>query len=322
MKRGLIVLLFVLLASCATAPATAPQQPVHVVIVGTTDLHGWFNGHPSDKPPYGGIAVLASYIDALRAANEGRVLVVDSGDLFQGTLESNLFEGEPVVLAYNAIGYTAAAVGNHEFDYGPVGPDSVALTPDQDPLGALKHDAQIAKFPFLSANIVEKASGQTPSWEKRSIIVAAGGAKIGIIGLSTPDTPNVTTGANVAMLDFTDPVAATVKEAAALRASGADAVIVIAHMGGRCTDAVDINDVASCDPKDEAMHFLNAMPPGTIDAYFGGHTHQWMRHVVNGVPPLQALAYSHSFSTFELWVDRPAHKVTKRELRPQTMLCT
>lgn len=320
MKRGAIVLFF-LLASCATVPRGA-QEPVHVVIVGTTDVHGWLAGHQRDNPPYGGLAVLASYVNALRAANGGRVLVVDSGDLYQGTLESNLFEGEPITRAYNAIGYTAAAVGNHEFDYGPVGPNSVAREPGEDPLGALKKNARMARYPFLSANLMEKSTHDTPAWAKKSIIVAAGGARIGIIGLSTPDTPNVTTAANVASLNFTDPVAATESEAQKLRGQGVDAVVIIAHMGGKCTDLNDVNDVASCANDEEAMRLLRALPAGTIDAYFAGHTHQQMRHVVNGVPAVQALAYSHSFSTVDLWIDPHAHKVTKSEMRPHTMLCT
>src|SRR5437763_4811345 len=103
MKRAPIVLLFLLAAACASAPPAA-QSPVHVGVVGTTDVHGWFNGH-TEAPAYGGLAVLSSYVDALRAANPGRVVVVDSGDLYQGTLESNLFEGEPVTRGYSAIGY-------------------------------------------------------------------------------------------------------------------------------------------------------------------------------------------------------------------------
>ena len=321
MKRRAIVLLFLIAAACASAPPAA-QQPVHVVIVGTTDVHGWLAGHQRDNPSYGGVAVLSSYVNALRAANHDRVLVVDSGDLYQGTLESNLFEGEPITLAYNTIGYSAAAVGNHEFDYGPVGPDSVARHPDQDPLGALKKNAQLAKWPFLSANLVEKSTGQTPAWAKKSIIVAVAGAHIGIIGLTTPDTPNTTVAANITTLDFTDPIAAATNEARQLRALGADAVIVIAHMGGKCSDVVDVHDVASCEPDQEAMRFLRGIPPGTIDAYFGGHTHQQVREIINGVPSVEALAYSHSFSTIDLWVDESAHKVTKREIRPHTMLCT
>src|SRR4029453_2320248 len=86
-----------------------------VSIVATTDLHGHVEALPW----------LAGHVRALRAARSadgGSVVLVDSGDMFQGTLESNLGEGAGVVRAYNALGYAAAAVGNHEFDYGPEGP--------------------------------------------------------------------------------------------------------------------------------------------------------------------------------------------------------
>jgi 5'-nucleotidase len=320
----------------APAPRTAPpaaaasisDAPVHVVIVSTTDVHGWFDGRTDTLKDgtvlrSGGLPLFASYVKALRAANDGHVVLVDSGDLFQGTLESNLFEGEPVVKAYNELGYAAAAVGNHEFDFGPVGPHSVAREANEDPLGALKHNASLAHFPFLSANLKEKSSGQTPSWCKRSIIVETGGVRIGIVGLSTPDTPNVTTPANVAALTFGDPVAATVTEAADLRARGADAVIVIAHMGGRCTDVNDVHDVQSCESEQEAMRFLHALPGGTIDAYFAGHTHAQMREIIEGVPVTQALAYSREFGTLDLWIQPHAHRVAldRTNLRPLTEIC-
>ena len=319
MKKLAWLLFISLAAACATAPLPAPQ-PVHIVIVGTTDLHGWFKGH-DEKVPYGGLPLLASYVDALRAANPGHVVLVDSGDLFQGTLESNFFEGEPIVKAYNELGYAAAAVGNHEFDYGPVGPDSVAKTPGEDPLGALKKNAAMAKFPFLSANLTERATGTTPSWVKKSIVVDVGGAKIGIIGLSTPSTPSTTTASNVASLAFGDPVAATIAAARELRAAGADAVVVIAHMGGKCSDVADVHDVASCDAGEEAMSYANALPPGTVDVYFGGHTHQQMRTYVHDIPMTQALAYSREFSTVDLWIDPAHHHVTRLEMRPLTMIC-
>src|SRR5688572_6807517 len=212
MKRALVLVL--LFAGCATVPP--PQvEPVHVVLVGTTDVHGWFNGRievptgGGEGVHHGGVALLASYVDALRAANEGNVVLVDSGDMFQGTLESNMFEGEPVVRAYNALGYAAAAVGNHEFDYGPVGRKVIATQPGEDSLGVLKRNAGIARFPFLAANMIERSTGQTPAWAKRYTVVEVKGAKIGIIGLATPDTPDVTLEANVRTLDFTDPLAAT-----------------------------------------------------------------------------------------------------------------
>jgi 5'-nucleotidase len=127
--------------------------------------------------------------------------------------------------------------------------------------------------------------------------------------------------ANVVDLMFTDPIPATVSAAAELRARGADAVIVIAHMGGRCSDMSNPNDAKSCAPNQEANDFLNALPAGTIDAYFAGHTHSQMRHYINGVPAAQGSPFSREFSTIDLWVDPAANKVVKSEIRPQTMIC-
>ena len=69
------------------------------------------------------------------------MLLLDGGDLFQGTMASNLTEGAVVIDAMNALGYAAAALGNHEFDFGPAGQRSVALAGD-DPFGALKASAE------------------------------------------------------------------------------------------------------------------------------------------------------------------------------------
>jgi 5'-nucleotidase len=326
MKRFSLFVLF--LIAFASTPsrviAQSAKQPVHVIIVATTDRHGWYDFHHEARnaPAYGGLPLFGGYLQNLRNKHQGQVIVVDSGDLFQGTLESNLFEGEPVVKGYNALGYNAAAIGNHEFDYGPAGPDSVAHAPGQDPLGALKKNAANAKFPFLSANLTEKATGKTPSWAKRYTMIEAGGAKVGIIGLSTPDTPNVTTSANVATLNFGDPVPAAISAAKELRAAGADAVIVIAHMGGRCKN-IDTNpaDPSTCETDQEAMRFLNALPKGTIDAYFAGHTHSQMRHYINGVAALQPAPYGREFSMIDVTIDTNSHTVTKTEMAPLTMVC-
>ena len=300
---------------------------MHVVLVGTTDVHGWFNGHIETPPGggegvlWGGLPAFSAYVQALREQHGGRVIVVDSGDMWQGTLESNMFEGEAVVRGYNVIGYAAAAVGNHEFDFGPAGPDAIARTAAQDELGAVKRNAAIASFPFLSANMIEKANGRTPDWARRYTIVRSGGARIGIIGLSTPDTPNVTMAANVVDLMFTDPVEATIAAAAELRALGVDAVVVIAHMGGRCTDLHDPNELKSCAPNQEATELLQKLPAGTVDAYFAGHTHAQMRHYVNGVPAAQSAPFSREFSTIDLWIDTAAKKVVRSEIRMPTMIC-
>jgi 5'-nucleotidase len=326
MKRSLPLVLFLLASACSLV--RRPVEPVHVVIVGTTDVHGWFNGHVETPPGggegvlWGGLPVLATHVDALRARHGGNVLLVDSGDMFQGTLESNLFEGEAVVRGYNTLGYTAAAVGNHEFDFGPIGPEPIPRKPGDDALGALKRNAALARFPLLSANMVEKATGKIPAWARPSTLVRVGAARVGIIGLSTPDTPAVTMSINVESLSFTDPVAATISEARKLREQGADAVIVIAHIGGRCTDLSNEHVLDSCEIQAEAMHLLQSLPPNTIDAFFAGHTHANMRHYVNGVPTVQGLAMSREFSVVDLWIDPAANKVTKSEMRKPTMICS
>src|SRR4051812_24665216 len=99
--------------------AATPRPPVHLVLAGTTDLHGWFMGHESEHR--GGEDVLAGYLEVLRRRADG-VVLLDSGDMFQGTLPSNRSEGAAVIALMNALSYDAAAIGNHEFDFGPVGP--------------------------------------------------------------------------------------------------------------------------------------------------------------------------------------------------------
>ena len=327
MKRSLPLVLFLLASACASVPP-APAPAEHVVLVGTTDVHGWFAGHVETPEGggegvlWGGLPAFASYVETLRKQDPGRVVVVDAGDMWQGTLESNMFEGEAMVRAYNVVGYAGAAVGNHEFDYGPAGPDAIARTPEQDELGAVKRNADLAMFPFLSANMVEKSNGRTPDWAKRYTIVRAGRARIGIIGLSTPDTPNVTMAANVVDLLFNDPVPATIAAAKELRAQGVDAIVLIAHIGGRCKSTHDPNDTSSCDINTEAWQMLQKLPAGTVDAFFAGHTHSQMRHYVNGIAAAQGAPFSREFSTIDLWIDTAQDKVTKSEIRPHTMICT
>ncbi len=86
-------------------------------IVATTDVHG--NLSPRDGR--GGLAAFGGYVRNLRAARAddgGAVLLVDSGDTFQGGIESDLSEGAVIVDAYAALGYASASIGNHEFDFG------------------------------------------------------------------------------------------------------------------------------------------------------------------------------------------------------------
>ena len=145
----------------AAAPGGATGR-VTLSIVGTTDLHG--RVFPDDGR--GGLALLGGYLRNLRearAADGGAVLLLDAGDTFQGGIASDISEGALVVDAYNALGYDALAIGNHEFEYGAIETASGdGGTPDMR--GALKAAAARARFPFLAANLIDTATGRRVEW--------------------------------------------------------------------------------------------------------------------------------------------------------------
>ena len=151
-------------SSCArdTTPSVDCRPALTISVVGTSDLHGGV----LPEEGRGGLALLDGYLRNLRAARQsdgGGVLLLDAGDLFQGTLESNLNEGQVVVAVYNALGYAAAAVGNHEFDYGPIGEAATPVTPQDDPRGALKARAAEARVPVSRREhhrSVDRATGE------------------------------------------------------------------------------------------------------------------------------------------------------------------
>lgn len=297
--------------------AVAPAQPLRLTVVGTNDLHGWIAPHRTPLPngveiQEGGAATFASYLARLREDNPGGVLILDGGDLFQGTLASNLTEGAIVIDVYNHLGVTAAAIGNHEFDYGPVGPAPVPVKPGDDPLGTLKARIQQARFPILSANTREAESGQRPAWlgNDGTHLVTLQGVKVGIIGLTTTSTPNTTNPTNVASLRFEPIAPATVEAARSLRERGAEVILGVAHAGGRCPRLGNPRDLSSCDMKDgEIYEILGALPPGTLDAMIAGHTHQPMGHFIHGVPVIETPGLGRSFGYIELFVDPSSRKV-------------
>ena len=225
------------------------------------------------------------------------------GDIFQGTLVSNLSEGAVMVDAFNLLGIDAVAVGNHEFDYGPVGPAVVATAPGEDPLGALKARIAQAQFPFLAANIVEASTGAPPAWLHGTALRTVEGVRVGIIGLITMDTPTSTNPLNVAGLRFL-PLAPVAKAAAKqLRGQGADVVVVVAHAGGRCEDLADPHDLTHCKAGEEIFSMLEELPPGTVDAVVAGHTHRTVGHFVNGTPVIETSALGRSFGLISLELD-------------------
>jgi 5'-nucleotidase len=300
MKSARFLVCFALACSHAAAPVTEHSAPpprrgaVTLSIIGTNDLHGALERLP----------LLGGFVANLRAARaaDGGVLVVDAGDMFQGTLESNLGEGADVVRAYNAIGYAAAAVGNHEFDYGPEGPATVPASAQDDPRGALKARAREAKFPFVVANIVDAATGARIAWPNMpaSTVIEVAGVKVGIVGVSTQSTPYTTMPANFAGLKVVPPAPAIAEQARALRAMGAQVVIATMHIGAACKDLDHPDDSSSCNKQEELFYLLAKLPKGTLDVIVAGHTHADIAHRLDGIAVIESAASGRSFGRVDL----------------------
>src|SRR4051794_2817941 len=132
-----------LLVAASSAHAEAPAPLRKLTVLGINDVHGaLLAADPArGRGPIGGAEWFAGYAQAVRAqarSEGGEAIVVDAGDEFQGTLVSNQFLGRSVVDVLNSVGLTAAAVGNHEFDFG---------------LDVLRDRMAQARYPILIANV-------------------------------------------------------------------------------------------------------------------------------------------------------------------------
>ena len=326
MRLSLVILGVLACSEPAPVPRPVIAQPVAIdaaparhartiSLVGTNDLHGALTRLPF-------LAGYVANLRAARAADGGGVLLVDGGDLFQGTLESNLAEGADVVQAYNRLGYAAAAVGNHEFDYGPVGPAVTVQSPSDDPRGALKARASEAKFPFLVSNIFDEATNQRIAWPNMpaSTLVEVDGVAIGIIGVSTRSTPYTTMPANFVGLRVGPPAESIATEATALRAKGAAVIVVVAHIGSKCKNVTDPEDDSSCDHAEELYPMIAALPEHAVDVIVAGHTHAAIAHRINGIAVIESYSSGRAFGRVDLQIDADGH-LAKSKIFPPTDLC-
>ncbi len=244
-----------------------PRRSLRILAI--NDFHGALVKRPDGNwGNRGGAAELAAV--AHQAIAECAPLCIPmllhGGDLFQGTPASNFAFGRPVVAILNTLGFTAGALGNHEFDWG------------QDSLRARMREL---RSPILGANVTY-ADGRDVPWIPDDTLVELEGVKVGIIGIADPATPRTTMPRHVADLRFQEPAPIVRQRAAALRARGAEKVILVAHLGGFC----DREDADRCDG--EIFDVARETGPDVLDAIVSGHTHSQVSTVASGVPVVQA----------------------------------
>ncbi|MFL5462643.1 MAG: 5'-nucleotidase C-terminal domain-containing protein [Gemmatimonadaceae bacterium] len=264
-------------------------------IIATNDFHGALEPRPdANGVRRGGAAYVAGAINRARTecAPRCETLLLDAGDLFQGTPASNLSYGRPVVDYYNRMGYAAAALGNHEFDWGT---------------DTLRARMRQAKFGIFGAN-VRYTDGRDVKWIPNDTLVTRGGIKIGIIGVSTVATPTTTRSANVVGLRFDNPAPIVDSIATALRNRGANYVVVIAHAGAMCGR----DGVSNCGGEiiDLARNLTTK-----VDAIVSGHTHTLVNAEVKGIPIVQARSSGRAIDVLDIPLRGNASLPVRHEVR-------
>ncbi len=319
-----------------------PQDPSleHIIIFGTNDIHGTIQPvmHRSKEPegkPYvqytrGGLAMMAGHVKLLRKRYGNRLLLLDAGDQFQGSIESNLEEGAPMVQYFNAVGLTASAIGNHEFDFGPAGPNVIPKG-DEDPRGSLRARMAEAQYPYIAANLIDESTGRAPDlpnlFSHRTF--QAGRVKVGVLGLMTTDTPTTTRSENFAGYRISDLATAARTTAKTLRSQGAQVIVLTAHSGLVCEfDTLEVRHElrpaprgggpaanSECLENGEMVRLLRALHPGTIDAVVAGHSHTVVHHWLAGTPVIEGGSRGEFYNLIHLTYDLKAGKLVQAATR-------
>lgn len=249
-------LLPIALLLCAAASYAAKVAVYH-----TSDAHGWYSARPAlwDKEnstrTIGGFPALAS----LLAKEKLPWLLLDSGDMFQGTPEGILTKGMASAVLMNQLGYAAAVPGNHDYDYGE---------------GPLKAMVSSAAFAVLGANVYYKDGGAPVPYLKPYVLAERDGKKIAVLGLLGRHTATATLPAHVKHLDFRDEAAAAARLLPEIKKLSPDAVIVLAHFGLSeefSLRRVDISTRTFAEDPYGTLRVARAAPG--IDLLLGGHNH-------------------------------------------------
>ena len=307
-----------LLSTRADAVPSAKPAPRCLQVIGTNDVHGHVEPEVHSagafKVEQGGLPGFAGYLNILRAQYPKSVLLLDAGDLFQGTLVSNASHGAAIIQAYNVLGYRASAIGNHEFDFGEEAGTA-------GPWGALQRRMAEAKFPVLACNLVETATGKAPRWKNlfASRLLTVNGIRVGLIGAMTEQTGSTTSAENVAGLAFVNPAACVARESKRLGAQGAQVKILLAHLGGACSDTTQPTELASCTADSEVFNLLRKLPQGTVDAVVAGHVHQYMAQRFRETAIIESGRYGRAFGWVQTCVE--AHGQVTTTLHPPTDIC-
>src|SRR5947207_115895 len=283
----------------AEAGATLNSDTVCISIFHTTDLHGHIlpTSDYDGNPHRGGMARYITQIRRWRRQNRNSILI-DVGDVYQGTEVSLRTKGELMIDLFNHLDYDAWVVGNHEFDWG---------------IEAFHQALQRSTMPVLAANtILEGKSGGEFSDTKHPlakiqpfILKEIAGIKLAIVGITTPGMSFWLPREFTRGIDFQQPVEPVRRAIARAKSDGADAIVLTGHMGLR--------------PRTGGEDFANSVTALTsefpdVAVFIAGHTHQAIpSRLTNGALFTQADHFGIHVGRVDLLFDRNSKKLLGRE---------
>ncbi len=214
------------------------------------DTHGAIE-NTSEEP---GIAKIATYLKNKKDANPNSYVLTSSGDMWQGSADSNITRGALMTDWMNYMGFSAMALGNHEFDW---------------TIDSITQNQQIANFPFLACNIIDNSTNEEVDWVDPYTTITRNGIRIGIIGAIGEGITNSILASNVKGLTFANPDTYVEKWSKYLKDNGADVILYLYHGS-----------------TDEMSDYIGTY----CDAAFGAHNHKNERRTIGrrGVPAVEA----------------------------------
>ena len=220
------------------------------------DLHGKLD----DTDEFVGVDELTTYLKNASLTDDHTVLL-SSGDMWQGSSESNLTRGQIITEWMNELDFVSMTIGNHEYDWGSE---------------YIKINAELAEFPILAINIKDKSTGAQVDYAQSSVLVERGGAKIGIIGAIGDCKSSISSGyvSDVDFLVGSELTSLVKAEADRLRSLGADFIVYSLHDGyGRSSSSVQNMSSSAM-----SSYYNTILSNGYVDLVFEGHSHQSYVH--------------------------------------------
>jgi 2',3'-cyclic-nucleotide 2'-phosphodiesterase (5'-nucleotidase family) len=299
-RGGVATLAFLLVLGTGLLPAEAESRPpVELQFLNVSDWHAQLDPLPvSGIGDVGGAAVLSSYWNADRAENPN-TLTLTAGDAYGASPPlSNFFDEVPAVLAMRMMGFDVDTFGNHNFDRGI---DHLQQMID---LAAASPSSQPGEpFRYVSANLRNRDDNLTGVEDFE--IFQVGGVKVGVVGITNPEAPELVFPGNFGTIEPTDPVSAANRAKAQARRAGANVLVAITHMGVTGFDQ-DGN------PFGPLIDFAENV--GGFAIIFGDHTNVEFNGIVNNAMVVENRSKGRTYAKVNLSVDPGNGRVLHRSV--------